>query len=96
MAHEVLNRARFIAKSGDEEYHITLELIPSGGFSYGNGHALLYNAHDGSGEHYFDARYDKRFSSGAAFIKNALGFVKDQLRDDFTVEPEDDFFNLFS
>lgn len=91
MAREVLARSNFIAKSGDEQYHITLELIPSGAFSYGNGHALLYNAHDGAGERFFDARYDKRFSSAKSFLENALGFVKDQLRDDFTVEPDPDY-----
>jgi hypothetical protein len=41
-----------------------------------------------------DARYDKRFSSAKSFLDNAFGFVKDQLRDDFTVipDPEYEFF----
>ena len=94
MANEILCRAKFIATSGDEAYHITLDLVPSGAFAYGNGHALIYDAHDGGGPRCFDARYDQRFATGGSFLKHARQFVKDQLRDDFTVEPEDDFFGV--
>ena len=86
MANEVLASKRFMARSGEEVYEITLDLVPSGASDYGNRHALLLNFHDGSGVRFFDARYDKRFSTVESFSKYALEFVKDQLREDFTVE----------
>lgn len=100
MAHDVLIGVKFLATSGGEKYHIKLDLVPSGAFHYGNGHALIYTvyAEDGKmlSENCFDARYDNRFADGSSFLNHAREFVKGQLRSDFTVEPEDDFFNVIA
>ena len=86
MRNDILATKTYVARRGDEEYHITLHLVPHGGFDYGNGHALILNRHDGSWEHGFDARYDKRFSTVESFNKYAYEFVRDQTADDFTLE----------
>ena len=91
MTNDVLATKVFVAKSGDEEYKITLHLVPHGGFDYGNRHALLYNVQDlKKGKQFveegFDARYDSRFNTVESFNQNAYGFVKDQIRDEFTLE----------
>ena len=88
---EVLATAKFVATSGDEKYNITVELVPHGGFDYGNRHALTYNVQDvNSGRHFmeqgFDARYDSRFNTVDTFNKHVEEFVRDQIRDDFILE----------
>ena len=88
---EVLATAKFSAVSGDEKYTAVLELIPSGCTAYGNRHALLFSTHeDGKRlgmEQCFDARYDRRFNTVETFKANALDFVREHLRDDFTITP---------
>ena len=89
MERNVLATARFSAVSGDKQYTIVLELVPSGCFAYGNEHAVIYEVYDGDtlvSDSCFDARYDHRFDSEETFNINALDFVKDQVRDHFTVE----------
>lgn len=89
--YEVLASAVFTAKSGDEVYTITVELVPHGGFDYGNRHALTYNVQDANTgkrfmEQGFDARYDKRFNTVDSFNKHVAEFVRDQIREDFSLE----------
>ena len=89
--NDVLATKKFIAKSSDESYAITLHLVPHGGFDYGNRHALLYNVQDlTTGKHFmeqgFDARYDSRFNTVESFNDHAYEFVKDQIREEFTIE----------
>lgn len=89
MEREVLARAEFSATSGQEKYTATLELVPSGCSPYGNEHAVILKQYkdgseiSGTG---FDARYDKRFNTPETFNKYAGDFVKEQFRDDFTIE----------
>ena len=89
--YEVLASAVFTAKSGNEVYTITVELVPHGGFDYGNCHSLTYNMQDANTgrrfmEQVFDARYDSRFNTVDSFNKYVAEFVRDQIRDDFTLE----------
>lgn len=89
--YEVLATAQFVATSGDEVYNIKVELVPHGGFDYGNRHALTYNVQDAkTGKHFmeqgFDARYDSRFNTVDTFNKHVEEFVRDQIRPDFTLE----------
>lgn len=89
MDRNVLATAKFVATCKDEKYIITLDLVPSGCTNYGNKHALIYEVfEDGKrvNGQCFDARYDRRFNTEKTFYMNALGFVKDQLRDDLVVE----------
>ena len=90
MENDVLATKKYIATSGDEKYMFTLHLVPHGGFDYGNRHSLVYITQDITGKHLredlFDARYDRRFNTVESFNKYAYEFVKDQIRDDFTLE----------
>ena len=85
MEKDVLATAKFTAKSGAEKYDITLQLVPSGCTDYGNKHALVYFV-DGKFSQCFDARYDKRFNTVESFQRYAYEFVRDQIREDLTVE----------
>lgn len=89
MEREVLATAKFAAVSGDEKYTATLELVPSGCFAYGNKHAVIFKRYEDGvqlGVDCYDARYDSKFNTAETFAANALDFVKNYFRDDFTIE----------
>ena len=84
MEKKVLASAKFVAKCGDETYNVTLDLVPSSAFEYGNRHALIYKVD--SQTTFFDARYDHRFDSAKTFKKYAYEFVRDLIMTKYTVE----------
>lgn len=94
---EIIARAFFTADNGKGEiYRIELQLVPHGGFDYGNGNALIYKVQDAVGgkkfmDRGFDARYDSRFNNAESFRKHAYEFVRDQIRDEFTVVEDEDY-----
>ena len=85
MNNEILATAKFLAEDKDIATIIILDMVPSGCFDYGNKHALFLHEENGDFERFFDARYDKRFSTVQSFQQNAEAFVRDQLRDSLTI-----------
>lgn len=58
-------------------FSLTVELIPWGGFKYGNGHGLVIT--EDSGDSYgLDARYDSRFTTVDGFYENVLDVLKER------------------
>ena len=90
MNDEILAREYFLVTDHKgHEFHYELQLVPHGGFDYGNRHALVLKRGDGSWDDGFDARYDSRFSTVESFHKYAYEFVRDQVNADFDVEKEE-------
>lgn len=84
---KALATARFKATGEGTEFTVTLEMVESGGFGYGNHHALVYStSYPGSMEQLFDARYDNRFNTVESFEKNAQAFVRGMIRGSFGIE----------
>lgn len=75
-----------IKENGKEIDRMTLELIKSGGFDYGNQHSLVLTSEKYKTENLFDARYDSRFDNEETFHKYSYEFVRDYIRKDFEVE----------
>lgn len=75
--NDVIASARFEITANGEKIYMTLELVPSGAFAYGNGHALVLTREENGLAELFDARYDKRFASKESFDKNAYDFMRD-------------------
>lgn len=87
---EIIARAFFVADNGKGEvYHMELQLVPHGGFDYGNRHSVVLKRGDGSWDECFDARYDRRFDSAESFDKYAYEFVRDQVSNAFAVTREE-------
>lgn len=77
----------FIIKENDKEIdRMTLELIKSGGFDYGNQNAIVLSSKKYKTKNLFDARYDNRFDNEETFHKHSYEFVRDYVRKDLEVE----------
>ena len=77
---------KFIITTEDgKTINMTLELLKSGSFDYGNGHSLLLKECD-LNEQLFDARYDKRFNDEDSFRKHSLEFIREHVRSTCKVE----------
>lgn len=74
-----------IKENGKEIDKITLELIKSGGFEYGNGNSIVLTSEKYQTENLFDARYDSRFDNEEEFHKNSYEFVRGWVRKELEV-----------
>lgn len=83
---QILAREFFVAKDGDEVYNIELQLVPHGGFDYGNGHSVVLKWNDDGIDQCFDARYDKRFWDEESFHKYSYEFVRSEVASRFSLE----------
>lgn len=75
-----------VKENGKEIDIITLELIKSGGFDYGNKNALVLTSKEYKTENLFDVRYDSRFDNEETFHKYSYEFVRDYVRKDLEIE----------
>ncbi len=66
--------------------NFTLKLYKSNAFAYGNQHSLVLFNETYKDEQLFDARYDSRFNTVESFHKYAYEFVRERIREEFTVE----------
>lgn len=74
-----------IKEKGKKIDELTLELIKSGGFDYGNRNALVLTSKEYHTENLFDARYDARFDNEKTFHENSYEFVRGWVRKELEV-----------